>query len=64
MGSKRALTTAYHPQADGQTEILNQTIEVAVRAFINLNRDTVSKKTDSQKVKFCLQVKLWPREQR
>jgi len=39
MGSKRALTTAYHPQADGQTEILNQTIEVAVRAFINLNKD-------------------------
>jgi len=39
MGSKRALTTAYHPQADGQTEILNQTIEVAIRAFINLNKD-------------------------
>jgi len=39
MGSRRALTTAYHPQADGQTEILNQTIEVAVRAFINGNRD-------------------------
>jgi len=39
MGSKRALTTAYHPQADSQTEILNQTIEVTIRAFINLNRD-------------------------
>jgi len=25
---------------------------------------TVSKKTDSQKVKICLQVKLWPKEQR
>jgi len=25
---------------------------------------TVNKKTDSQKVKFCLQVKLWPKEQR
>ena len=25
MGMKRALTTAYHPQADGQTEIMNQT---------------------------------------
>ena len=38
-GSKRALTTAYHPQADGQTEILNQTIKVAIRAFINSSRD-------------------------
>jgi len=38
-GSKRALTTAYHPQADGQTEILNQTIEVTIRAFINSSRD-------------------------
>ena len=39
MGSKRALTTAYHPQADGQTEILNQTLEVAIRAFISSDRD-------------------------
>ena len=37
MGSRRALTTAYHPQADGQTEILNQTIEVTICAFINKN---------------------------
>ena len=42
MGSRRALTTAYHPQADGQTEILNQTIEVAIRAFINSSRDNWS----------------------
>jgi hypothetical protein len=34
MGAKRALTTLYHPQADGQTEILNQYIETALRAFI------------------------------
>jgi len=38
-GSKRALTTSYPPQADGQTEILNQTIKVAIRAFINSSRD-------------------------
>ena len=39
MGSKRALTTAYHPQADGQTKILNQTLEVAICAFISRDRD-------------------------
>jgi hypothetical protein len=32
----------YHPQADGQTEILNQTIEVAIRAFINHGRSNWS----------------------
>jgi hypothetical protein len=42
MGSKRSLTTAYHPQADGQTEILNQTLEVAIRAYTNFDRDNWS----------------------
>src|SRR6202165_5370077 len=36
--SKRSLTAAYHPQADGQTEILNQTIEVALRSFTSKER--------------------------
>jgi len=30
MGMKRALTTAYHPQADGQTEIMNQTFKISL----------------------------------
>ena len=42
MGSQRALTTAYHPQANGQTKILNQMIEVTIRAFINRNQDNWS----------------------
>ena len=37
MGSSRAQTTACYPQADGQTEILNQTIDVTIPAFININ---------------------------
>ncbi len=41
-GSWRTLTTAYHPQADGQMEILNQTIKVTIRAFINQNRNNWS----------------------
>jgi hypothetical protein len=34
MGMKRALTTSYHPQADGQTEVMNQYLEIALRAYI------------------------------
>lgn len=34
LGIKRALTTAYHPQSDGQSKILNQTLEVCLRAYI------------------------------
>ena len=32
---KPALTTAYHPQADGQTERVNQELEQYVRLFVN-----------------------------
>jgi len=39
MGMKRALTTAYHPQADGQTEIMNQMLEISLRAYIGPNQD-------------------------
>ncbi len=30
MGIKRALTMSHHPQADGQTEVLKQTLEIAL----------------------------------
>ena len=35
MKIKRALTTAHHPQADGQTEIMNQVLETALRSYVN-----------------------------
>ena len=39
MGMQRALTTAYHPQADGQTEVMNQSLEISLRAYIGPKRD-------------------------
>src|ERR1044072_935691 len=42
IGIQRALTTAHHPQADGQTEIMNQTLEIALLAFINPERNNWS----------------------
>lgn len=37
-----ALSSSHHPQTDGQTEILNATIEQMLRAYINGNRSSWS----------------------
>ena len=39
MGMKRALTTSYHPQANGQMENLHKTLEIALQAYIGPSRD-------------------------
>jgi hypothetical protein len=39
MGMRRALTTAYHPQADGQTEVMNQQLEIGIRAYVGVDQD-------------------------
>ena len=39
LGITRSLTTAYHPQADGQSEIMNQILEIALRLYVAPSRD-------------------------
>lgn len=47
MGMKRALTTSYHPQADGQTEAMNQTLEIILRAYVGPERNDWAEKLDA-----------------
>ena len=43
LGIKLKLSIAYHPQIDGQTEIINQYLDQRLRPFINYFQDNQSK---------------------
>jgi len=39
MGMTRSLTTPYHPQANGKIEVLNQSLEISLQAYVEPSRD-------------------------
>jgi hypothetical protein len=43
LGIEWNLSTAYHPQTDGQTELINQEVESYLRAFINYRQNDWAK---------------------
>lgn len=43
LGTKLAMSTAYHPQTDGQTERTNRTIEDMLRAYVNYKQNDWNK---------------------
>ncbi|KAH7461789.1 hypothetical protein FOMA001_g18899 [Fusarium oxysporum f. sp. matthiolae] len=52
MGVKHRLTTAFRPQADGQTERMNQVLEQYLRCYINYEQDNWVEKLPSAQLAY------------
>jgi hypothetical protein len=46
LGTTLTMSTAYHPQTDGQTERTNRTLEEMLRAFVNFQQDDWDERLD------------------
>jgi len=54
MGMTWSLTTAYHPQADGQTKVLNQSLEILLRAYIGPSHNDWAKHLDALSLSYSM----------
>ena len=52
MGMVRSLTTACHPQADGQTEVLNQSLEISLCAYVSPSRNDWARYLDALELSY------------
>lgn len=50
LGTKLAMSTAYHPQTDGQTERANRTLEDMLRAYVGYNQRDWDEKLDAVEI--------------
>jgi hypothetical protein len=52
MGMVRSPTTAYYPQADGQTEVMNQSLKISLHTYISLSRNNWVSYLDSLELSY------------
>jgi len=64
LGIKRAMSTAYHPQTDGQTERIDQEVKVFLRHYINCKGDWSGTLQEIPQLNYSLRNMLQPTSRR